>query len=349
MTTLSLSEISPFLLSSLKEHELIALLKDISSGFTSERERIGEYVSERERVSAYCSYYLPTNIPKLSFLLRQLKPEVLAKLEGLPLIDIGCGPGTYSVGWLSHFKKTQSIHLIDQSALMLEQARALIEGLGLAPEVATYTPGLPSIKGGVMLFGNSLNEMGIKRGLEYIDKGEPEFVILIEPGTKQSFSQVLPMREELIARGMHPLYPCATTAACPFKGLDDWCHQVLRLTHDPEIERLSQLIGLDRKVMPFIAHIYQRGALGSEREAHFLRFLTETKFSFMWQVCQRDEKGELHLEKFEMMKRDYPKKVVKQLQHASVGESFNFQVVKRLETHVRVRLTNFAGEVISTK
>lgn len=348
MTTLSLSDISPFLLSALKEHELIALLKQISVGFTSERERIGEYVSERDLVSAYCSYYLPTNIPKLDFLLAQLGPEILTKLENLPFIDVGSGPGTYSVGWLSHFKKAPAIHLVDQSSLMLEQARTLIEGLGIGPSMATYTPGLPSISGGVMLFGNSLNEMGVKRGLELIEKGDPEFVILIEPGTKQSFAEVLPLRDELIAMGMRPLYPCASAGACPLRSSDDWCHQVLRMTHDPEIERLSQLIGLDRKVMPFVAHIYQRGG-GSARPAHFLRFLTETKFSFMWQVCLVGENGDLETMKFELMKRDYPKKIIKRLQQASVGESFSFQIVKRLETHVRVVLTHFAGEDISSK
>ncbi len=343
-----LAEIYPHLLSFLKEHELIALLKKISAGFTSERTRIGEYVSEQDLVSAYCSYYLPTNIPKLDFLLDQLPGAIIDQMKSLPFVDVGCGPGTYSVGWLTKFQEAPAVHLVDQSSLMLDQARKLIEGLGLSPKVATYSPGVPPIDGGVMLFGNSLNEMGAKRGLELIDSLGPEFVILIEPGTKQSFTEVLALRDALIKRELMPIYPCAKAFSCPLQGVDDWCHQVLRMTHAPEIERLSQLVSLDRKVMPFIAHLYQRRG-ESFRQAHFLRFLIETKFSFMWQICAPDESGTLLTQKIEVMKRDYPKKIVKRLQEASVGESFTFQVVKKLETHQRVILTSFDGEVLTSK
>jgi len=343
----SLSDLSPYLLCELKEHELVSLLKQISGGFTSERERIGEYVNERELVSAYCSYYLPTNIPKLSFLLRQLPESLTERLGKLPFFDIGCGPGTYSIGWLQHFKSTPEIHLVDRSPLMLEQAKTILTGLKLAPKNATYSPGLPPSAGGVMLFGNSVNEMGASSAIEMIKKIKPEFVIMIEPGTKQAFREILSVRESLISEGLTPIYPCASAGTCPLGSIDDWCHQVLRLTHGPEIERLSQLVGLDRKVMPFIAHIYQRGAKAHINKAHFLRFLAESKYSFMWQVCTESSLGELETDKFEILKRDYSKAFIKKLQRASVGESFSFQVLKELETHVRVKLSHFAGEEIS--
>lgn len=342
----TLEDISPHLLSSLEDHELVSLLKHISSGFTSERSRIEEYVNERDQVSAYCSYYLPTNIPKLGFVLDQLPKIVKERMGKLPFIDIGCGPGTYTIGWLSEFKSTPSIHLVDQSSLMLEQAKALIEGLKISPQFATYTPGVPKVEEGVLLFGNSLNEMGASAGMKLVEKHRPEFVILIEPGTKQSFAEVLKMRSGLIALGLNPIYPCSTSTACPLERRDDWCHQVLRMTHDPAIERLSQLASLDRKIMPLIAQVYQRQGV-SQVSAHFLRFLVETKFSFMWQVCLHNIEGELEVRSFEIMKRDYPKKFVKRLQQASVGESFKYQVVKELESHSRILLTEFCGEDLS--
>lgn len=345
-----LDEITPHLLSPLKEHELVSLLKVISRGFTSERERIEEYVSLEEQVSAYTAYFLPTNIPKLFFLLDQLPSQLREHLEGLSLMDVGAGPGTYSLGWSRYFNSKTNITVVDQSKVMLKQAKSLLDAFAFESGLIQYTQDLNAERAQVVLFGNSLNEMGAARASAVVKKVTPEFVILIEPGTKQSFAEVLKLRADLLASGFAPLYPCPLAASCPLEKVDDWCHQVLRMTHEPQIERISQLAQLDRKIMPFIAHIYRKAAALSPLEtanAHFLRFLNETKFSFLWQVCVSTSDGKLTTTKFEIMKKDYPKSLIKRLERASVGESFTYRVTKELQDLKRIQLLSFGGEFIS--
>ena len=345
-----LDEITPHLLSPLKEHELVSLLRVISRGFTSERERIEEYVSIEEQVSAYTAYFLPTNIPKLFFLLEQLPEEIRNYLSGLSLMDVGSGPGTYSLGWSRYFNSHASITLVDQSKVMLKQAKSLLDAFALTNSSIQYTQSLGSERAQVVLFGNSLNEMGALKASTVVKQVAPEFGILIEPGTKQSFAEVLKLRSELLASGFVPLYPCRSAAGCPLDTVDDWCHQVLRMTHEAQIERISQLAQLDRKIMPFIAHIYRKAQAIKPSEtgnAHFLRFLNETKFSFLWQVCLAGPDGKLATTKFEIMKKDYPKSFVKRLERASVGEHFTYRVIKELEGLKRIQLLSLGAEFIS--
>lgn len=345
-----LDEITPHLLSPLKEHELVSLLKVISRGFTSERERIEEYVSLEEQVSAYTAYFLPTNIPKLFFVLEQLPIELRQYLAGLSLMDVGSGPGTYSLGWSRYFNSQSNITLVDQSKVMLKQAKSLLDAFALKSSSIQYTQNPGTERAQVVLFGNSLNEMGAIKASSVVKQVGPEFVILIEPGTKQSFAEVLKLRSELLASGFVPLYPCRLAASCPLEAVDDWCHQVLRMTHESQIERISQLAQLDRKIMPFIAHIYRKAQAIKPLEtsnAHFLRFLNETKFSFLWQVCLASPEGGLTTTKFEILKKDYPKSLLKRLERASVGESFTYRIIKELEGLKRIQLLSLGAEFIS--
>ena len=113
----------------------------------------------------------------------------------------------------------------------------------------------------------------------------------------------------MIEKGYGVIYPCpAPKKKCPASG-EEWCHQVLRTVHEPEVERLSQLISLDRKIMPMIAHCYLKNHVGKNHRALFYRFLKETKHSFDWQVCLEENDK---LVTFEIPKRGMSKKKMKE-------------------------------------
>jgi len=310
------------LLTPLTETQLISELKKISTNFTSKRDKIGEYVVSKEMVSAYTCFYLPTNIPKFDFLMNQLPLEVRKRIEDLDFLDIGTGPGTYLVAHSQYFQNGKKLYGLDSSSLMLEQARKLLG------ERATLSSSLSTdFSGGVLFFGNSLNEMKHEKGLELVKKTNPEIVLLIEPGTKESFSEVSLFRKSLLEKGYGVVYPCPEPQkSCPAKG-EEWCHQVLRTVHEPDVERLSQLISLDRKAMPMIAHCYVKGHESKSHRALFYRFMKETKHSFDWQVCLE---GSDELVIFEIPKRGMKKKEMKEFASKSVGESFEFEVEKEL-------------------
>ena len=87
---LSFEEIKPHLLiSNITEPEVIKLVTEMSVKFTKKREQIADYVFEHRHVSAYASFYLPTNMPKLEFLLSKLPANILEDFKNRPFIDFG--------------------------------------------------------------------------------------------------------------------------------------------------------------------------------------------------------------------------------------------------------------------
>ncbi len=329
----------------LSEVEIVRLLKSIHKNFTTNREDIGDYAKTEDLVSAYTMFYLPTNILKLPFVLNQLNQKTIEALKKTSIIDIGSGPGTYALGFLEYFKNefSESLILVDQSESMLKQAAKVINHFFPNFKNVHYQKNLDSFKkpGDITLFfGNSLNEIGFDKAMVLIDKLKPKFLFFIEPGTKDFFKTTLKIRNEMKKRGHSVLYPCPSlNDKCPLEGKDDWCHQILHITHDPSIERLSQLLKKDRRSMPFISHLYNLSQeIESNIPVRLIRVLKETKFALMWEVCL-EENGKIQTKHFEIPKKLFSKGVLKKLKNSSVGIEVEFEIIKKITEDLwRVKL-----------
>lgn len=337
MKKYALDEIFPHLLFKLNETDLVKQLKDISKSLTSERTRIGEYVLDDKKVSAYTLFYLPTNIPKLSFLLERLDESLLEDLKDCAFVDYGSGPGTYTLAWADFFSEgiKRNFFLIDNSQKMLKQAQKLAQGIELQGNFF-FSKNIPTSdlkdRKTVICFGHSLNEMKPAKAVKKIESIDSEYVLFIEPGTPESFEKLLEVRKSLLSKGYDILFPCLSSENCPLDGSDkkDWCHQVIRMNHDPSVERLSQLISLDRKSMPVIIHLYKKsGGEVSRNYGRFFRFLKETKYSFDWQLCVLNS-GKHEIINVEIPKKILSKKEVKKFKENSVGLNVYFEVDRDL-------------------
>jgi len=363
---LSLSDCQNLTLRALSESELVALIQEASKGFTTDRKNIHQYVEDEKKVSAYALFYLPTNMPKLYFLLDQLVKihgeDFLKKLATKKFIDVGSGPGTFSLALLFYLKNRElnypEIHLIDQSPLMLKQAQKIL--LHFFPEVkitqATSDLNIVIDNEAILFFGHSLNEFSaeqIDRYIKLIEKNKNiSEVMWIEPGTPSFFHKQLSIRESLIHSGMSILYPCPNMKACPLAKISEgegpeWCHQILRLTHHPEIERISQLVSLDRKILPMTAMVFSRATLVKNAQWFFpLKFLNETKFSFDYLFCGEFETSELTLKKGELLKKSLSKKAIRNLKDRSLGYPLlkNDQNYKLVSDFFRVSDKSFLSD-----
>jgi hypothetical protein len=343
---LSAESLRPHLLNpGLSGPDTIKLLESIHKNFTTNRKGIDGYVESIDMVSAYTMFYLPTNIPKLSFVLNSINRNHLQEIKKTTIIDIGTGPGTYALGFLDYFKTefTGSLILLDQSNIMLEQASKLMGHFFPDFKNISFKNDLNTskIQGDITLFfGNSINELGFEKAMGLIDKLKPKFLFFIEPGTKEFFKTALKIRNEMSKRGHSVLYPCPSLKnICPLDGKDDWCHQVLKTTHDPSIERLSQLLKKDRRSMPFTSHLYY---LNEEQvvnpSARLIRIYKETKYAFLWEVCL-EQNDDIKTIRFEVMKKFLSKELSKKLKNSSVGINVEFELIKKIsETHWRVKI-----------
>ncbi|MFA6236126.1 MAG: small ribosomal subunit Rsm22 family protein [Bacteriovorax sp.] len=336
--SLSFAEIKPHLLiPSITEHEMVKLITEMSVKFTKKREQITDYVFEHKHVSAYAGFYLPTNIPKLHFLLSKLPAAVLEDFKNRPFIDMGCGPGTFSLAWKKLMRTPAHVEMIsvDSSQIMLDQATKIMKGFFPGEKFETHRKFNEEKSSSILFFGHSINEMGRQKAQDHIMTINPEYVIWIEPGTSELFKELVTLREIMLDH-YDVLYPCPSNTACP----NDWCHQVLRTTHEADIERLSQLVSLDRKVQPMAAHVYKRKSKTPIAPGipTVIRYVQETKFSFEYEVCLF-ENGENKNVVIEIQKKHLSREQEKHFKHSNVGDHIHFEVEKMIGEKLRVKLS----------
>lgn len=310
------------------EADLVKAVGELSAAFTTDRGNIQKYLSDPRLVSAYTAFYLTTNIPKLEAVLSWLTPEFRSEILKCELIDVGAGPGTFSVAW-KELGGGESV-MLETSKIMREQAARLL------PK-ACFKIGAKE-KPRLLLFGHSLNEMGVEAGLKYVNEAKPDYVWMIEPGTKEVFALALEFRRRMIRDGWHVRYPCLGMGECPMHGSEDWCHQYVDVRHDPEVERLTQLAQRDRRHLPLTVMMFERGPIAKRDEnlARIVRTFPATKFSHEWQVC-REENG-LVLERFQLPFKSYPKSEKKAVVALLAGSLIQFGTDKQLVDSRRIRL-----------
>lgn len=347
--SITLDRLRPYLLKpNIKESVVTQRLTNIQNLYTLERKNLPKKEWDEFDVSSYALFYLATNYQKFKFIKERLPTNYFDHLENIDLIDFGTGPGTYLLSFLDEVghDKCASIIGIDKNPLMLRQAEELLRGLhpDAAPKFKFISHDSIGEKkrARFLMFGNAINELDIETFKKVITNINPDYILLIEPGTPLVFNIVSTLRLWFQKSGFDCDYPCANfVSECPVakrvtEGTQDWCHQVWRGQHHESVERLSRLIKIDRKAMPLIAHLYRKNkSLENESvksKCRFIRFINESKHSFEWEVCLEQNAG-LDLVRFEIPKSKLDKEMKKKLKKVSVGVGVEFQIIKKLDSH----------------
>lgn len=317
---ISLSELSPLLLSEFKsEGDFLYALQQVQEGFTSNRERIGDYLQVPKLVSAYTLFYLPTNIKRLEFVKRVLSPY-LKSIAVNQVVDIGCGPGTFTLGLLEIFPDA-SFELVDKSTLMLKQAQKIISHYPLKNEFIFSESVNRHSEQSLFFFGHSVNEIGLNGFKKMIDDHGPNELMILEPGTKSSFEAIIKLREFLIESGYNLIFPCPDHSLCPMSETENWCHFNYYTTYDSDMERICQLAKIDRHTSPVIFFYFSKTIKPLSDRRPLIRLKQETKFSLVYEACS----GTSKIDNLVLMKKKYKKKEQKSFKHkiglTPVGET----------------------------
>ncbi|MDP7321096.1 MAG: small ribosomal subunit Rsm22 family protein [Bacteriovoracaceae bacterium] len=341
---MKLQDITPLLSYTFSsEKELLDTIKEIGHNFTLNRREIGKYTQDEKYVSAYACFYLLTNIPKLKAALEKIN---LSKneLSSYEIIDIGMGPGTFSMA-LFDLDPDLDVVGIDSSFPMIKQAKKFIHyfyptGQFKALHISELAQIKTKSKPRLGIFGHSANEMDDERVIDYCHQLELDRVIFIEPGTKDFFEKMIRLRTRLL-ENFNILYPCLSNLNCPI-AKDDWCHQYLKVSHEVDVERISQLLHKDRRNLPIIIHDYaKKNNVQKEQAVRLIRVQPRTKFSFEWVGCCSFEKKNKILE-MQIMTRRYKKSKIKELQKTLAGDLVFFKAEQNLpDGKIRGELIEF--------
>ncbi len=331
---LTLSSLLPHLIYSFtSESELVAAIEELSDKFTRNRDRITDYLREPRLVAAYTAFYSLTNIPKLREVLRWMPQTWVEELKHSTLIDLGAGPGTFSLAWRRE-GANGPVYQVEQSPLMRQQAAkiwsAFGEGQLFQGQRWEWSVENPKF----LLFGHSANEMDVATAIRYIDVIDPDHVLFIEPGTKEFFAKMIELRAYLLGAGHRVLFPCPLPSACPMQVSEDWCHQFIHVRQDPEVERLTQLARKDRKLLPLTVQAFSRTFSTDNPRERVVRVHPETKFGHEWDVCHDNQ-----LQRYQLLKRDLSKLESKALVELRSGAAVVTEIIKETEQYTRVKLT----------
>lgn len=327
---MNLDQIQPHLIHNFSsEAELLSAIEKVGVNFTTNRERLAEYVNDPKLVSAYTCLYALTNIPKLKAVLTKI-PELDLEQVG-EIVDIGSGPGTFSLAALEG-GFSGKLFLWDQSSVMLEQAQKLCHGLFPSRSYSFFQE-MEAIdqkaKPRLGLFGHSANEMQTNQIMHIIDKLQLDEVLFIEPGTSDFFPHMLQLRTALIEKGFQILFPCPSTDQCPM-AQNDWCHQFVKVTHGPDIERICQKLKLDRKLLPLTLHYYSKLKVPQKNSGYrIIRRYKPLKFAQPFEVCR----GASTI-RVEVLFKGLSKKLQKDLQNKLAGDIIQLEIVKEIDAEL---------------
>ena len=332
---ISLSEIKDCLLYEFKDdHALGKSIEEVGKIFNHMRDHLSDYYDDEKLISAYVAYYFTTNIPKFEKAITMAGVD-LSEYDNL--VDIGTGPGTFLIAAKAMHHK---LHLygVDHSDLMLKQAQKIFNYFYSLDDV-TLTKNLNPPKEGktLYLFSHSLNEMDENTYLNYLRQIADSDILLIEPGTKESFIKILNVREHLIQNGYKVHFPCHKESPCPMNPEKDWCHQYMFVTHADDVEVMTQKLGRNRRLLPICIQYYRKSEKTPRDEAMLVRVLRPTKHSLEWVVCDKNNA----MINLEIPIKQFSKKEAKEMQKVTAGHLVQYEVIKELPEKLRVKLIDF--------
>jgi len=246
------------------------------------------YSSQQNFARTYASYYLPANLMKMTLVLEELRSFGFELPQDLHWLDVGTGPGTAFWGaawWAVHRGRALRFLGLDQSKHFVKVAGQLGQSLSLnlknnvgsrfetlsikSESSRELSRWITTEKPNVLSFMNSLSEIlpsgdAEVRALwfkELIDqysklavqKNEPSWLILIEPGSRAASRDLLELRDHLRQREDTKIWlPCLNERPCgALLDAKDWCHEEIACEFPDWMNAIGAEAGLKKESLVF--------------------------------------------------------------------------------------------------
>jgi SAM-dependent methyltransferase len=198
--------------------------------------------------------------PRTEAALARVLAEVYGARGAAPparAIDLGAGTGAAGRVLRARFGESFEVVAVDRTA-----------GPGVVrANLAVELPAVPPGKFDLVVAAHLLNEL-------FVDRTPAErvalrarrvrawatllapggLVILIEPALRETSRELLAVRDQVLAAGLHVVAPCFWTGPCPALAQDrDWCHDAAPVPSKPRVD-FSYLVLRTEAVAPSPTH-----------------------------------------------------------------------------------------------
>ncbi len=279
--------------------ELARGVARLSEIYTRRRESLSGVLLRNPLLrAAYLVYFLPANLSKMKWILREIwahpcRAEMLG--PEVRVLDLGCGSGTHLLGFLDFWaERPDAWHTIrcmgvDAIAHNLADCEALfapyasrVHGLGRSGhwELQTRTGDLTRWQSLQMdgqfdfvVIGNVLNELYpgercVERRLNLVSSvaarwlSPQGFLVLVEPALKETSRDLLFLRDRLLDSTDFTVFsPCVHNGHCPAvsdQNQRDWCHEDHPWAPPPLVRQIDAIVGNQKGSLKYSYVVFSR-------------------------------------------------------------------------------------------
>lgn len=273
---------------------------ELSNYFNSIKKDNFLYGDDEDYSLAYLYYFYPLNVCKYLTLLSYFKNEMG---DCRVFLDVGSGPLTFYTALSLVNYPMDRLFAIDKSKKFMELGKKVLEKIDNSiSQKIVY--GLPDKNVDLINFGNVFAEIDDEKTTQFLDSyikylsEKNAYIMIVEPGTKRSFKNLLHIKDYLLEQGFCLINDCPTQNCW---RRDDWCHENIFFPRSELIVNIENQNKLNNKFVNFTYLIMKKGEklIKSQDFTRVISNLIEHKGLYQIDVCTKD--GIL---KYELLKRD---------------------------------------------
>ena len=212
--------------------ELAKAAAQISEKYRAERGDGSRLVTKDCETAAYAAVRMPATFAAVSAALEHALEHTDCEIS--TAADIGAGTG--AAGWAAAelLESIAELHCYEREPKMRETGSRFMQeaDIGIKTEWHSFdiTKDTPCRSYDLVIMSYTLNELSEKdreRAVDMLWEKADKLLLIVEPGTKTGYANILAARDRLIKAGAEIAYPCPGNGKCPL-GADDWCHFTAR-------------------------------------------------------------------------------------------------------------------------
>ncbi len=218
-----------------KQTELLEISKGISEKYINKSGKGNRLLTSDDEALVYSIVRMPATygavVSSLKWTLENFEDDIES------LLDVGAGTGAASWGVSKVLNKNIQITCLEREESMINLGReymksendSLANATWIKRDIATDEI---NEKADLVLSSYMLNELSDENRIQSVQKlwnATNKLLLLIEPGTPESFKKMMKIREYLIEQNGKIIAPCIHNKNCEISN-DDWCQFTSRIS-----------------------------------------------------------------------------------------------------------------------